>query len=280
MYDIKLTIQDHSIDYQKILFERPISRLHTKHIGVIASRDIKISKLNNIFQIVNDFKPQIPVLAEPEIKQLGIPADLFLSSPNKKSVAYSNSDAAIEILSNCNLSILGIGFDQNSKMQLLFEEIFKSTHSTLVIYPKCLDMLKTSGEIFDNREGDILLCNNDSINKLIKHLGLDMYSHAGSSITKTAEILTVVANKIKGNLVFFQKDQILLSIYNAPGSIGVINLDNKSLSIPSEIFVAIFTSLLCDIPDIQRDIMLRFLTTGYLLKKYLNDYSNFKNALK
>ncbi len=280
MYNIKLTIQDDSIDYQKILFERPISRLHTKHIGVIASRNIKISKLNNIYNIVNDFKHQIHVIAEPEIKQLGIPADLYLSSPNKKSVAYSNTDIAIEILNSCNFSILGIGYDQNSKMQLLLEEIFKSAHTSLAIYPKCLDMLKTSMEILQNREGEILLCNTDSITKLIKYLGLDIHINTGLSITKTAEILAVLAHNIRSNIVYFQKDQIIMADYLTPGSIGVINLDHQTATLPSEIFVAIFTSLLCDISDTQSDMMLRFLTSGYLLKKYLFDYNNFKSALK
>lgn len=119
MTKVELIHQDDLIDYQKILFERPINRLHAKHIGIIACRNINLSKLSKIHQIINEFRYDMYIVSEPEIKELGVPSDIYLATHNKNSVVYSNSDDAIDILNYCNYSIIGMGFAGNSKMRLL-----------------------------------------------------------------------------------------------------------------------------------------------------------------
>lgn len=56
MSDIELVHQDDTIDYKKILFERPISRLHVKHIGIVVGKNVNLLKLNKMHKIVADFK--------------------------------------------------------------------------------------------------------------------------------------------------------------------------------------------------------------------------------
>jgi len=121
MSDIELVHQDDTIDYKKILFERPISRLHVKHIGIVVGKNVNLLKLNKMHKIVADFKYDQHIIADNVTKSLGIPAELFLSPQNKKSVGFQNPDTALDILSNCNYSIVGLGFDGSSKMQLFID---------------------------------------------------------------------------------------------------------------------------------------------------------------
>lgn len=280
MTKVELIHQDDSIDYQKILFERPINRLHAKHIGIIACRNINLSKLSKIHQIINEFRYDMYIVSEPEIKELGVPSDIYLATHNKNSVVYSNSDDAIDILNNCNYSIIGMGFAGNSKMRLLQEKIVDSTNSSLIIYPSCFSMFSTSPNILNDREGDLLVSDYSSLVSLIKYLDLDTSINPDSSILNIVQSLICVADSQKSHVVYFQRNQIIFVNYLDQESVGVINFDKQLVNKLVGEYLAILISLLCDSAQLEQSIVQRSLTAGYLMKKYLDDYSSFKNAIR
>lgn len=280
MTKVELIHQDDTIDYQKILFERPINRLHAKHIGIIACRNISLSKLSKIHQIIGEFRYDMHIVSEPEIKELGVPSDIYLATHNKKSVVYGNSDDAIDILDNCNYSIIGMGFDGNSKMRLLQEKIVDTTKSSLIIYPSCFSMFSTSPNILDEREGDLLISDCGSLVNLIKYLDLNTSVNPNSSILSIVQSLVCLADSQRSHVVYFQKHQIIFVNYLNLERVGVINFDGQPINNLAGEYLAIFISLLCDSAQQSHSIVQRSLTAGYLLKKYLDGYSSFKNALK
>lgn len=280
MTKVELIHQDDSIDYQKILFERPINRLHAKHIGIIACRNINLSKLSKIHQIINEFRYDMYIVSEPEIKELGVPSDIYLATHNKNSVVYSNSDDAIDILNYCNYSIIGMGFAGNSKMRLLQEKIVDSTNSSLIIYPSCFSMFSTSPNILNDREGDLLISDYSGLVSLIKYLDLDADINPDSSILNIVQSLICVADSQKSHVVYFQRNQIIFVNYLDQESVGVINFDKQLVNKLVGEYLAILISLLCDSVQLEQSIVQRSLTAGYLMKKYLDDYSSFKNAIR
>ncbi|MDQ5943478.1 MAG: hypothetical protein QG675_246 [Patescibacteria group bacterium] len=280
MHYPKLIHQNDSIDYQKILFERPISRLHARQIGVVAGRNTNLRELNKIHQIVGDFKYDICIVAEPELKKFGVPAELLLTTQNKKSIAYSNTDDAIEVVNNCNYSIIGLGFDGNSKMQLMIEKMIGSALSKLLIYQECLALFRTSPDILKDRIDDILIFDSIGMKKLVKHLGIEINTISDTSVLNTCNVLTTIARLQQSHIVYTQNNQIIVVSHRDVESVGVINFDNQFAKNPRDEYVAMFVSLLSDSAQTTDDFLHRALTAGYLLKKYLHSYDNFKDALK
>lgn len=279
MSDIELVHQDDTIDYKKILFERPISRLHVKHIGIVVGKNVNLLKLNKMHKIVADFKYDQHIIADNVTKSLGIPAELFLSPQNKKSVGFQNTDTALDILSNCNYSIVGLGFDGSSKMQLFIEKVIESSSTILVLYPKCIELFKTSQDILNNREDDIIFCNFDSLKKMITYLRINENFNANHSVLSIASILAKISGRLKCNIVYYNDSQIIFSSFVDPNLAGIINFDNKYIAQFMNEFIAIFICLLCDSRNQNEDVMVRFLTAGYLLKIYIDSYSEFKLQL-
>ena len=279
MNDIKLVHQDDTIDYKTILFERPISRLHAKHIGIVVGKDVNLLNLNKLHKVITDFKYDQHIIADNTTKSLGIPAELFLSSQNKKSIAFQNTDTALDILSNCNYSIVGLGFDGSSKMQLFIEKMIEYSNTALVMYPKCIEIFKTSQDILNDREDDVIFCNLDSLKKMIKYLRIDNNFSTNYSVMSIASILADISKRLKCNIVFYNDNQILFSNFIESSLVGIINFDTKYINRFMNEFVAIFVCLLCDSRNKKEDVMVRFLTAGYLLKIYIDSYSEFKLQL-
>lgn len=280
MYYPKLIHQDDSIDYQKILFERPISRLQAKQIGVIAGRNTNIRELNKIYQIISDFKYNTHIIAEAELKRFGVPADVVLASQNKKSVAYTNTDDAIDVINDCNYSIIGLGFDGNSKMQLMLEKTIGSTLSTLLIYQECFSLFKTSPNILKERIDDILIFDYVGLTKMIKNLNIDVGPASDESILNICSVLTVLAKLQRSHIVYLKNNQIIIVNHRDIESVGIINIDSSVTKKIRDEYIAMFVSLLCYSNKVTDDFLQRSLTAGYLLKQYLSNYNNFKNALK
>lgn len=279
MKNVRLVHQNESIDYQKILFERPISRLHTKHIGLVVGKNVNLSKLNKIHRIITDFKYDQHIIADNAIKPLGIPAELFLSMLNKKSVTFQNTDIALDILDNCNYSIVGLGYDGSSKIHLFIEKIIESSNTTLILYPKCVELFKTTPDILATRERDILVCNFDSLNKMIKYLKISSGFNANPSVLNIASALTDISNRLKINIIYYHDNQAIFSEYLRPDIVGVINFDIKLIRQYMNELITIFICLLCDARGEDDDTIKRFLTAGYLLKIYINNYAEFKKQL-
>lgn len=277
---IDLIHQDESIDYQKILFERPINRLHGGHIAIIASRKIDLSKLNKIHSIVAKFNNYIHIISEPQLKDLGIPSELLLTEKNTKSITYSNVDECIELLDECNYTFLGLGFDGASKTQLLFEQIINTSKTSLVLYPSCLTLFDSSPDILKNRKGDFLIFSSSSLVKYLKYFKFDLGVKPGSSIFNTTYIMQQIAKTQNVNMVFFDQSQVILvSCYDTTRA-GVINFDNQNVQTKVSEFLSIFMNLLCDKPDISDSIIERFLTAGYLMKKYIDGNDSLESALR
>ena len=279
MNDIKLVHQDDTIDYKTILFERPISRLYAKHIGTVVGKDVNLLNLNKLHRIIADFKYDQHIIADNATKSLGIPAELFLLPQNKKSIAFQNTDTALDVLSNCNYSIVGLGFDGSSKMQLFIEKMIESSNTVLVMYPKCVEIFKTSQDILNDRESDVIFCNLDSLKKMIKYLKMNDNFSTNYSVLNVARILSDISTKLKCNIVYYNDNQILLSNFLEPSLVGIINFDTKYTNRFMNEFVAIFVCLLCDSRNKKEDVVVRFLTAGYLLKIYIDSYSEFKLQL-
>ncbi len=279
MNKFKLIHQDNSIDYQKILFERPIRKINTRKIGLVLGRNASLSKVNELYDIVLDFKHDIVLVCEPELRVNQLPADVFLESNTKKDIVYTNTDTAIQAIDNCNFSIVGIGFDKNSKMQLFIEKLIKSSAENLIFYPNCIDLFKTNLNTIGNRKADIYICNQNSLKKLISYHDVDTTYNNQASILNIVDNLIDVARKLKINLIYFNKQQYIFVSYLGLDSIGVINFDDIYCEAHIHQYVAILISLLCDTQDYSKDIIQRSLTAGYLLKKYLSNKDEYKSKI-
>jgi len=147
------------------------------------------------------------------------------------------------------------------------------------LYPKCIELFKTSQDILNNREDDIIFCNFDSLKKMITYLRINENFNANHSVLSIASILAKISGRLKCNIVYYNDSQIIFSSFVDPNLAGIINFDNKYIAQFMNEFIAIFICLLCDSRNQNEDVMVRFLTAGYLLKIYIDSYSEFKLQL-
>lgn len=114
---------------------------------------------------------------------------------------------------------------------------------------------------------------------MIKYLRIDNNFSTNYSVLSIASILADISKRLKCNIVFYNDNQILFSNFIESSLVGIINFDTKYINRFMNEFVAIFVCLLCDSRNKKEDVMVRFLTAGYLLKIYIDSYSEFKLQL-
>src|SRR5689334_14085333 len=118
MEEFQLIHDDSNKIIQKILFERPISRLNARKIGLLAGRHAPLKKIHDIHGIVLALNHNITIVAESELKAAGVPAELYLAAGTKPALPFTNTDEALTVLQDCSYVVVGMDIEISSRLQL------------------------------------------------------------------------------------------------------------------------------------------------------------------
>jgi len=280
MEAINIVRDDNTQVYKKILFERPISRVHARKIGLLAGKHASLKKVNDAYQIIGALNHDLTIVAEEELKEHNVPAEVYLHGSKKASQPYVNSDEALHSLENCNYVVAGMDIEISSRLQIFLEKFILSRNAPIIFSTDSIALFKISPELLNNRRGDIFVCNTKSLIDLARYIEVTVEFKAQDGILNKLNLLQRLSQKLQAHIICIEDYQILSSSYTDIDKAGVVNAKNpQNLSI-DYLYIPILTSLLCDVPNPEIDILDRILTAGYLLRTSLTGENEFVQNLK
>ena len=247
-------------DFDEILFNRPVSNLSRRKIGILACRHASLRSISATYSVLIALGHNVLLVADIVHQNNQLPADVWLTSNNKRN--YQNSDVAIEALMDCNVIINLVEGELNSTMELFTARLFESYGGVYVSdYPK----------IFKNHsyEGKKIIFS--SLQKIAdaKHITTKL-----AGITQVSKLLSQVSGELSASIVATNHNQLIALESSSAGTACIVNAKNN-ISIVD--FMAIFVGLLADSSDTKAELWLKYCQAAGFL--YRNHYSESKNGV-
>ena len=247
-------------DFDELLFNRPVSNLNRRKIGILACRHASLKSISTTYSILMALGHNVLLVADIAHQKNQLPADIWLSSKNKSY--YENSDVAIEALMDCNVIINLVEGELNSTMELFIARLFESYDGLYVSdYPKILSSHSYSGQkiIFS------------SLQKIAdaSHVTTKL-----AGITQVSKLLTQVAGELSTSVVVTNRNQLVALEASSTGTVCIVNAQNNILLVD---FMAIFVGLLADSSDTKAQLWLKYCQAAGFI--YRNHYSESENSL-
>ncbi len=281
MSNLKITRNIQVDEYQKILFERPISKLQSKNIGILAGKHASIKIISDIFQTIHTLNHNPVLITEIGKDNIELPAQYtLLPSPKKSTALFSNSDGAIELLGDCSYVIAGVEAELDASMQLFLEKLIDSRPFPMVFNDQIISIAKVDHQILLGRQDDIYVCKMPATLKLAKVLGINIPDSQNISVLTKLEILKNIAVSLHANIVVVDTNQVLAVSFRKADNGFIANIDNSKKINLSAYLTATLASFMCDSNGQGDDFILRTATSTHLLKECLKGEGNFVNNLK
>ncbi len=280
MEDVTLIRDENESLYQKILFERPISRLQARKIGLLAGKHARLKKINDIHQIIQAMNHETIIVAEAELQTVGVPAEVYLHAGRKISDPFSNSDEAILALSECSYAVVGMDIEIGSRLQIFLEKCIVSRKAPVVFTSESIGLFKTSPQLVKSRAGDLYVCSTKSLIELANYLHVPISFKPNAGIYNKIGLLKELAKHLQAHIICVESYQILACSYSDTSKAAIVNINNPGHLTLDYLYTALLLGLLCDTANTNQDIMARILTAGYLLRKSLASENGFISGLK
>jgi len=266
--------------FSRLLFERPISQLHMRKVGILAGQHAGLKKVSDCYQIINILHHQAVLIAQANHKSHTLPADVFLEPTKNTQQVFANTDLALESLSECGYVVLGMDLEINSIWQLFLERLLSSRTAPIVFTNESIRLAKTSANAFLERTGDVYICDTKKILELIKYLGLTHNLLSNSGVLTKANTLKVLAQHLSAVIVCVEPTQIVAVDHNDLDTVVVMNIQNEQrLSIDSY-FIALFVSLLSDVTAQNQNVVQRVALSVKLLQNTSMSGDFIQNLLR
>lgn len=266
MGEITFLRSDEKKQIEKILFERPISSLWKKNIGLLVGKNAKLKSVNDAYNIVSSLKHSPILVAEKNESDFEskFPTTLWLK---KNKHRFENTDEAIRIFSECQIVIAGFELTMNPVMQLLLEKLLSSRNSSMLFSDEVAVMFKNSLSFFKNRHGDIYVLTVRSVKILAQQLSLNINNT--QNIMYLSKLLCEISEKLNCTIVCYSQSQIIGADKDQPNKICVYNLVSNKLQGDH-----LCATLACLIAEVRTfgNVLELILACGFLLNEaYLQE---------
>lgn len=280
MEDLNIIRDDtHQTVISKILFERPISRLHARKIGLLAGRHARLKVISDVYQIVTTLNHDVILVAEEALKQHTLPADIFLQTNKTISQGFGNTDEAFELLSECEYVVVGMDLEIGAQFQLFLEKLIAKRSAPIVFTNESIDIGKTTPGLFTNRSDDLYICNTQHLLALARYIKLPFTLQSDAGVLNKLNLLQLISHSLHATVVCIEDYQILTTTHAAPKKAVVSNIKNDGHVRIDLLFTALLTSLLCDTHGSKNDILDRVVTASYLLRTILDSKQKLPQSL-
>ncbi len=281
MNNLKITRSIEIDEYQKILFERPISKLQSKNIGILAGKHAPIKIISDIFQTITTLNHNPVLITQLGKNDIELPSQYTLLPNIKKSTAlFSNTDGGIDLLRDCSYVVAGIETELDASMQLFIEKLIKSRPFPIIFNDQFISIAKVDKKIFLNRRGDIYICQMPVILKFAQLLDMKIKNNSDMNVLTKLEVIKILATKLQADIVAVDTTQILAVSYKKTESGFIANLNNSKKINISNYLTALLACFMCDSKSQGEDFILRVATSAHLLKECLKSEGNFIKNLK
>ncbi len=264
----------------KILFERPISRLHARKIGLLAGRHVRLKTISDVHQIITSLNHDAILVAESALKEHTFPADIFLESGKNQSFGFTNTDQAFELLSGCGYVVAGMDLEISAQFQLFIEKLVKFRTAPILFTNESIDISKTSANIFSGRSDDIYVCDIRHLKTLAEHIGVNSNMPKDSGVAQKISIIAEISKTLNALVVCVEPKQLLAISHHEPSRAVISNYTDHTNGRVDLLFTALLVGLLSDTPDPRSDILERAVTASWLLRSIIAPNTKLPESLR
>lgn len=280
MDSLNIVRDDNQVIIDKILYERPISRLYSRKVGLLAGRHVRLKVVSDVYQTITTLNHDVVLVAEEALKEHTLPADIFLHPGKTISQGYTNTDEAFELLGECEYIVVGMDLEIGAQFQLFLESLITNRSAPIVFTNESIEIGKVSQQLFTGRHNDIYICNTQHLLALAKYLRIPVVLAPNAGVLNKLGVLQTLSQALNSTVVCIEDYQILAMNHNDLEKAVVANIHNTKNIRIDLIFTALLTSLLCDTVGSQNDIFERMVTASYLLRNILVSSSELSATLK
>ena len=264
----------------KILFERPISRLHARKIGLLAGRHVRLKTISDVHQIITTLNHDAILVAESALKQHIFSADIFLESGKNQSFGFTNTDQAFEMLSECGYVVAGMDLEISAQFQLFIEKLVKFRTAPIIFTNESIDISKTSANIFSGRSDDIYVCDMRHLTTLAKHIGVNSAMPKDAGVAQKLSLIAEISTALNALVVCVEPQQLLAISHHEPARAVISNYSDHTSSRVDLLLTALLASLLSDTPNPSSDILERVVTASWLLRSIIAPNTKLPDSLR
>jgi|GEM_PF-2523615 len=265
---------------KKILFERPISRLQARKIGLLASRHVRFKTISDVYQVISTLNHDPILIAESDLKKHIFPADIFLEPNKKLHSGFSNTDQAFEMLSECGYVVAGMDLEISAQFQLFIEKLAKLRSSPIIFTNESVEIAKTSPGVFLGRHEDVFVCDTVHLTKLAKYLGLGIELPNDAGVNHKLALISRLSTHLSSLVVCAEPNQLLAASYHNTSKAVISNFSDHSTARIDLIFIAILACLLSDTPNPSSEILERVVTASWLLRSVISKNTKLPESLR
>lgn len=269
-------------EYEKILFERPISKQQSRSVAIIVGKHALLKNINDIYEIISALHHFPIVIAEYQSNnKSSVPAEMFLTSnPKSSDMTYYNTDDVIQRVNDCGYVVLGVDFELNSALQLFIEKLIISRIGPILFSDEVMAIAKLSPHIFLKRHDDVYVFNKTNLLKFTRIFKINHEFNDELGVLHILNIMQKLSIHLNANIVVVEPIQVLAVSYKQTGHGFIANIDNPNKINLKNYYMAILVSLLSDGGGIKMDFLNRCATTCYLLRNSIKPDKNMLSSLK
>lgn len=251
-------------DYQQVFFDRPVRAAKFKNLAVLAGAQTSLYELERLFAITRAMGHHLILIADSRLKQLDVPADIYLSQAKSKP-HYQNVDEAIELIKASHILLAGVGLEMNSAMQLLLDRATQSYQGPIVYTDQALKY--TLSENYFSRSSMVFA----TTKTLLKFANKKLSPASETGLMRKVELLKNIFSGT-GSVVVCKEDHQLIGLDFDRVEAGVVNSVDK---IDHAALLAIFLNLLTDRLEPLQTGWLKYYFAAYYI--YTTAYQKQKN---
>lgn len=218
--------------YQKVLWNRPVSRLGAGRLLLPGGHSGQFSLVTGIHQVAEASGAGECVAALPDslVKTLGgAPSTTFLASSPSGSLGREALAGLLELSEDADSILIGANLSNNSLTTILIERFMTESERPVIAFEDALVSLQHDLKALAERPGNLLIVTMPEIFKLAAALGVAITIRRDGGILNKLEIIRDVAAASKCDYVVYGSE-IIVSV---DGKLGVSAVNYRLGQMPA-----------------------------------------------
>lgn len=186
--------------YQKILWNRPISRATAGRLLLVGGHKSNVALIQSSYQVAEAAGVgDLTILAPDALRTLvgAVPQIDFAPSTPSGSLAKAALAQLVELSSYADTVLLGLDASNNSETAILFENFVNHFHQPLILADEALSVIAMSPDAFRSRPQTLIILSMQQLFKLADQLQLPITIKPDSGIYGKIDIVASLWEVIK-----------------------------------------------------------------------------------
>lgn len=265
MDKIELVHQRDQLLNRDIIFNRPISGLSRIQVALFGGKKGSLATLSQLYSanLAMGLSPVCVVESRAGAKEL-LPVGSMMLSVSKKNSAITETAEVLSFVERANLAILAPDAELGSALQILFEKLYLSTKTPLIITDEAVGLYGFLPHKFRKRKDTLIFVSAEGLVKLVNQLGLAVPVRPGRGVYNVVSLADAVSDELAAHVVVYTSDMVVARDTSNHLQRGVVHVASGSVELHRGLLLGLMAGLLGDFSQSLSGVLDKVLVAGYL----------------